>query len=128
MPAGSPGILKRLLDLSLGKILVTALVLIQFPLWFGSGGWIRVWMLERDVAAKEAENLAREQRIRELEAEVQDLKKNPKAAEERARYELGLIAPGERFLQWGQPKAASNAQSGANAPSSNSAVKKGAQP
>ncbi len=127
--AGSPGLLKRLMDLSLTKVLVIALVLIQFPLWFGSGGWIRVWMLERDVAVKEEENLAREQRIRELEAEVQDLKKNPKAAEERARYELGLIAPGERFLQWGQPKApASNAQSGANAQSSNSAPKKGAQP
>jgi cell division protein FtsB len=139
--AGSPGLFKRLLDISLTKVLVIALLLIQFPLWFGSGGWIRVWMLERDVAAKQEENLAREQRIRELEAEVKDLKRNPKAAEERARYELGLIAPGERFLQWGQPKAAAgnaqqganarsdaNAQSGANAQSLSSASKKGAQP
>lgn len=133
--AGSPGFFKRLLDLSLTKVLVAALLLIQFPLWFGSGGWIRVGKLERDVAAKEEENLGREQRIRELEAEVQDFKKNPRAAEERARYELGLIAPGERFLQWGQAKApASNAQpgakaqSGASAQSSSSAPKKGAQP
>jgi cell division protein FtsB len=124
--AGSPGFLKRLLDLSLTKVLVIALVLIQFPLWFGSGGWIRVWLLERDVAVKEEENLARQQRIRELEAEVHDLKKNPKAAEERARYELGLIAPGERFLQWGQPK---NDKTAANAGSSSpSSPQKGGPP
>ena len=99
------GIIRRLFDLSLTKVLVVVLVLMQFPLWFGSGGWIRVWLLERDVAVKEEENLARQQRIRELEAEVQDLKKNPRAADERARYELGLIAPGERFLQWGPPNS-----------------------
>jgi cell division protein FtsB len=127
--ADSPGFLKRLLDLSLTKILVIALVLIQFPLWFGSGGWIRVWMLERDVAIKQEENLARQQRVRELEAEVQDLKKNPKAAEERARYELGLIAPGERFLQWGQPKGnAANQNAPANAGSLSPQPQKGAQP
>lgn len=120
--ADSPGWFKKLLDLSLTRVLVIALVLIQFPLWFGSGGWIRVWLLERDIAVRQEENLAREQRIRELEAEVQDLKRNPKAAEERARYELGLIAPGERFLQWGQPKApAANGQTSSQAG-------KGAQP
>lgn len=123
--ASSPGLFKRLLDLSLTKILVISLILIQFPLWFGSGGWIRVWLLERQVTAKEQENLAREQRIRELEAEVQDLKKNPKAAEERARYELGLIAPGERFLQWGQPQGDKPA---ANGESSSPPLHKGARP
>ncbi len=121
--AGSPGWFKKLLDLSLTRVLVIALVLIQLPLWFGSGGWVRVWLLERDVAIKEEENLARQQRIRELEAEVQDLKKNPKAAEERARYELGLIAPGERFLQWGQPKAEPSANGQTSSPAG-----KGAQP
>ena len=123
--ASSSGLFKRLLDISLTKVLVIALVLIQFPLWFGSGGWIRVWLLEREVTVKEQENLARQQRIRELEAEVQDLKKNPKAAEERARYELGLIAPGERFLQWGQPQSE---KPSANAASSSPPSQKGARP
>lgn len=89
---------------SLTSILVVALLLLQFPLWFGQGGWIRVWRLERQVEAQEAVNEAKRQRIRELEAEVTDLRNNPNAAEERARYELGLMKPGERFLQWGEPQ------------------------
>jgi cell division protein FtsB len=83
---------------------VVALVLLQFPLWFGQGGWIRVWRLEHQIEAQEAANEAKRQRIRELEAEVTDLRTNPNAAEERARYELGLMKPGERFLQWGEPQ------------------------
>ena len=34
-----------------------------------------------------------------LEAEVRDLKNGYEAIEERARYELGLIKPGEVFVQ-----------------------------
>lgn len=124
--AAPTGLIRRLLNLSLAKVLVIVLVLMQFPLWFGSGGWIRVWLLERDVAVKEEENLVRQQRIRELEAEVQDLKRNPKAADERARYELGLIAPGERFLQWGPPNAQPSPASSGQ--SSSPQQRKGAQP
>jgi cell division protein FtsB len=34
-----------------------------------------------------------------LEAEVRDLKQGLEAIEERARYELGMIKPGEVFFQ-----------------------------
>ena len=93
--------------ISLTKILVVCLVVLQFPLWFGEGGWIRVWRLERQIDAKLAQTEGQRLEIAQLEAEVRDLKKNPKAAEERARFELGLIMPGERFVQWVLPNAES---------------------
>jgi cell division protein FtsB len=88
---------------SLTNILLAVLVLLQFPLWANEGGWGAVWRLERQILAKQNDNDIKRQRVLELEAEVRDFKKSPRAAEERARYEMGLINPGERFLQWGSP-------------------------
>ncbi|MEN9772508.1 MAG: hypothetical protein RJA58_1151 [Pseudomonadota bacterium] len=99
------GALSRLRKPRFTTILLVALLLLQFPLWFGQGGWIRVWRLEQQMDAKIVENQAKQQRVRELEAEVRGFKNSPRAAEERARYELGLIQPGERFVQWGTPQA-----------------------
>lgn len=79
--------------------LTVLLVLIQYPLWLGKGGWLRVWDLSRqlDVAlVKEQELKARNAK---LASEVQDLKEGTGAIEERARYELGLIRDSEVFVQ-----------------------------
>lgn len=95
--------LQRLPRPTLTQILLGALILLQFPLWFGQGGWIRVWRLERQIEARQLENDAKRLRVAELEGEVRDFKKSPRAAEERARYELGMIMPGERFVHWGEP-------------------------
>ena len=96
-------LLSKLPKPNLTKILLGALILLQFPLWFGQGGWIRVWTLESQIETKQEENEKRRLRVAELEAEVRDFKKSSRAAEERARYELGLVMPGERFLQWATP-------------------------
>ena len=109
-------------SINLTKILLAVLILIQFPLWFGDGGWIRVWWLERDIDQKTQQLEVKRQRILELEAEARDLKVNPKAAEEWARYELGLIKPGERFVQWAKPTAATPA----TAPAASGATAAGA--
>ena len=85
----------RLLLISLTALIV----LIQYPLWLGKGGWLRVWDLSRqlDVAlVKEQELKARNAK---LASEVQDLKEGTGAIEERARYELGLIRDSETFVQ-----------------------------
>lgn len=85
----------RLLLISLTALLV----LIQYPLWLGKGGWLRVWDLSRqlDVAlVKEQELQARNSK---LASEVQDLKEGTGAIEERARYELGLVRDSEIFVQ-----------------------------
>jgi cell division protein FtsB len=80
-------------------VLLALIVLVQWPLWFGKGGWLRVWDVDRQLAAQREVNQKLETRNAGLEAEVNDLKTGTEAAEERARYELGLIRAGEIFVQ-----------------------------
>ena len=79
--------------------LVALLVLIQYPLWLGKGGWLRVWDLDRQIAAQEPTNARLKARNDALEAEVVDLKQGLEAIEERARAELGMIRADEVFYQ-----------------------------
>ncbi|NLF54637.1 MAG: cell division protein FtsB [Thauera phenolivorans] len=80
-------------------ILAALLVLLQYPLWLGKGGWLRVWEVDRQLHSQRAENLRLEQRNASLDAEVRDLKSGNEAIEERARFELGLTRPGEVYVQ-----------------------------
>jgi cell division protein FtsB len=83
----------------LAGILGALIVVIQFPLWLGKGGWLRVWELDQQVAAQRAQNAKLEARNAGIAAEVRDLKQGLDAVEERARYELGLVRPDEVFFQ-----------------------------
>ncbi len=85
-------------------ILLLIIALLQYPLWLGKGGWIRVWDSERQVQAQREVNQKLEQRNAALDAEVRDLKSGYEAIEERARYELGMIKEGEVFVQVPQKK------------------------
>ena len=80
-------------------VLVALIALLQYPLWLGKGGWIRVWDYERQLQAQRQVNQKLEQRNAGLDAEVRDLKSGLDAIEERARYELGMIKEGEVFVQ-----------------------------
>jgi len=79
--------------------LVALLLLLQYSLWLGKGGWLRVWDMERQLQAQRGVNHQLEQRNAGLDAEVRDLKTGYGAIEERARYELGLIKPDEIFVE-----------------------------
>ena len=85
------------------KILAAVLALLalalQYPLWFGKGGWMRVWELDRQLVAQRAANAQDRARNDALEAEVRDLKEGSDAVEERARLELGMIRKDEVFYQ-----------------------------
>jgi cell division protein FtsB len=83
----------------LGGVLAALIVLIQYPLWAGKGGWIHAWEAEQKLAAQRARNQQLELRNASLEAEVKDLKQGTDAIEERARYELGMIKKDEVFFQ-----------------------------
>jgi cell division protein FtsB len=85
-------------------VLLLIIALLQYPLWLGKGGWIRVWEYERQVQAQREVNQKLEQRNAALDAEVRDLKSGYEAIEERARYELGMIKDGEVFVQIPQTK------------------------
>jgi cell division protein FtsB len=80
-------------------ILVALIALLQYPLWLGKGGWLRVWEMDRQLAAQREVNRQLENRNLALDAEVRDLKMGSDAIEERARYELGMIKDGEVFVQ-----------------------------
>ena len=80
-------------------VLLAILVLLQYPLWFGSGGVFAVWSLNREIAAQEQENARLKERNQALEADVNDLKQGLAAIEERARTELGMVKKGEVFFQ-----------------------------
>ncbi len=81
-------------------ILLFLLVLaLQYPLWLGQGGWLRVWEVDERLGAQREINAQNERRNAALDAEVRDLKSGNEALEERARYDLGLIRPGEIFVQ-----------------------------
>jgi cell division protein FtsB len=83
----------------LAGVLTALIVAIQYPLWLGKGGWMRVWEVDRQLEAQGARNEALEVRNGALAAEVKDLKQGTEAIEERARYELGLVKHDELFFQ-----------------------------
>lgn len=88
--------------------LAALLVLIQYPLWLGKGGWLRVWDLDHQVTEAERKNDELRARNAKLASEVQDLKEGTGAVEERARYELGMIKENEIFVQIIDPNRKSN--------------------
>ena len=80
--------------------LLGALILaIQYPLWLGKGGWLRVWDVDHQLDAQRLKNAHLETRNGALAAEVKDLKQGIDAIEERARHELGMVKNDEVFFQ-----------------------------
>ena len=79
-------------------ILAALIVLLQYPLWLGKGGWLRVWEIDRQVTAQKDSNTRLSVRNNAVDVEVRDLKQGYDAVEERARYELGMIRQDEIFF------------------------------
>lgn len=83
----------------LAGVLAALIVLIQYPLWLGKGGWLRAWRMEQDLSKEVSKNESLERRNAGLAAEVRDLKQGTEAIEERARFELGMVRKDEVFFQ-----------------------------
>ncbi len=92
----------RFLAIALGALTV----LIQYPLWFGKGGWLRVSELEREVQKQRDRNAGFAARNAGLDAEVRDLKQGLGAVEELARFDLGMVRSDEVFFQVVEPHPA----------------------
>lgn len=75
------------------------LMLLQYPLWLGEGGWLAVRQGARKLQTQEVLNQRLRERNETVQAEVSDLKQGREAIEERARSELGMIAPDEIFIR-----------------------------
>ena len=85
----------RVLTLALAALVL----LIQYPLWLGKGGWLRVWEVDQQIGAQHEVNARLKARNGALDAEVRDLKQGLEAIEERARSELGMVRQDEIFFQ-----------------------------
>lgn len=79
--------------------LLAAIGLLQYPLWVGKGGWLKVWEYDRQLQQQKEATKKLEIRNAGLDAEVRDLKQGYDAIEERARFELGMIKQDESFVQ-----------------------------
>ena len=77
--------------------LAALVVLSQYPLWLGKGGWLRVWEVDQQIAEQREINARLTARNGALDAEVRDHKQGLEAIEERARSELGMIRQDEIF-------------------------------
>jgi cell division protein FtsB len=84
-------------------VLIVLLALIQYPLWWGHGGWLRVHELQGQLARQLQKNADAKLRNERIQGEVQDLQNGTAAVEERARYEMGMVKDGEVFVQFVSP-------------------------
>ena len=81
-------------------VLLLALIgALQYPLWVGKGGWLKVWEYDRLLQQQKEVTRGLEIRNAGLDAEVRNLKQGYDAIEERARFELGMIKQDEVFVQ-----------------------------
>jgi len=83
----------------LGLVFALLILALQYPLWLGKGGWLRVRELNAQVEAQKDANAGLKARNEALDADVRDLKQGTEAIEERARSELGMIRQDEIFFQ-----------------------------
>jgi cell division protein FtsB len=79
--------------------LAALIALLQYPMWLGKGGWLRVWETDQKLQAQHEAGQKMQARNLALDAEVRDLKQGLDAVEERARSELGMIRQDEMFFQ-----------------------------
>jgi cell division protein FtsB len=84
---------------TLAAIFALLILALQYPIWLGKGGWLRVRELDREVEAQRQVNTELEARNVALDADVRDLKQGFEGIEERARSELGMIRHDEIFFQ-----------------------------
>ena len=78
-------------------MLVIVTLTLQGQLWLSESGFAATHELEESVRLQHKENELLRERNQAFEAEVIDLKNGQKAAEERARNDLGLIGKTETF-------------------------------
>jgi cell division protein FtsB len=95
----------------LAYILIALIVVLQYPMWLGKGGWLQVREYDRQLAQQREANAKLKARNGALDADVRDLKTGSEAIEERARGELGMIKHDEVLFQLQMNGAAAKAPS-----------------
>lgn len=83
----------------LAVALAVVIALLQYRLWLAPDGVRELTRLQAALARQVHANTELHDRNQQLAAEVADLKDGMAALEERARTDLGMIAPNETFYQ-----------------------------
>jgi cell division protein FtsB len=86
-------------------VLILLLAMVQYPLWWGHGGWLRVHELQQQLANQTQKNADLKLRNERVQGEVADLQNGTAAVEERARYEMGMMKDSEVFVQFVSPNS-----------------------
>lgn len=85
-------------------VLTALLLLMLWPLIGGQGGYLRVLELTDELEMIKEDNLAAFERNQRLAAEVRSLTQGADAIEERARYDLNMVRPGEVLFRIQRPQ------------------------
>lgn len=85
-------------------LLIVLIGLLQYKLWFQSGGIQHAAVLQQEVKQQQMTNRDLNAQNRQLQAEIKDLKHGQEAIEERARNELGMVKNNEDYVQIVQEK------------------------
>ena len=80
-------------------VFVVMLILLQYTLWGGKQNVIDLYRLNRQVVDVRNENHEFQSRNDQLHEDVIDIKSRLSAIESLARFDLGLIKPGETYYQ-----------------------------
>jgi len=99
LSASAAELFSRLKRQGLTLALSVLIVLLQYPLWLGEGGWLKVREGAQKIEVQQALNERLRLRNATLLAEVSDLKQGRESVEEKARSELGMVAPDEWFVR-----------------------------
>ena len=86
------------------KLLLILLLLMLWPLIGGQGGYIRVVSLSEELADIKEQNALTFEENQRLAAEVRSLVRGADAIEERARYDLNMVRPGEVLFRIQRPQ------------------------
>ncbi|CAH2811916.1 MAG: Cell division protein DivIC (FtsB), stabilizes FtsL against RasP cleavage [uncultured Caballeronia sp.] len=92
-------------------VLILLLAMIQYPLWWGHGGWLRVHELQQQLVKQTKKNANLKLRNERVQGDVADLQNGTSAVEERARYEMGMMKDSEVFVQFVSPNSPAPANS-----------------
>ena len=88
----------------LSLIFFALILLLQYPIWLGKGGWLQAHALSQELESQRTSHALLKSRNDALAAEVVDLKTGLEAVEERARTEMGMVKKNEIYFQF-QPSA-----------------------
>ena len=75
------------------------LVLLIAGLWIGPGSYPDRWRLDERTVVQEQSNNDKREKIKKIQAELDDASSSKEALEERARSELGMTKKGETFFE-----------------------------